>query len=60
MHENSVRKGLIEYACYWNFPSEYDEDNYIILRMMSDLSIQISYEHGHLNGKYIKSKQMEW
>ena len=60
MHENSVRKGLIEYACYWNFPSEYDEDNYIILRMMSDLSIQINYEHGHLNGKYIKSKQLEW
>lgn len=38
-HSAYIRSNLVEYICYWNFPSEYDEDNYIILRMMSDLSI---------------------
>nr|DAK31195.1 MAG TPA: hypothetical protein [Caudoviricetes sp.] len=59
-HSAYIRSNLVEYACYWNFPSEYDEDNYIILRIMSDLSTQITYEHGHLNGERIKRKQLEW
>ena len=59
-HSAYIRSNLVEYACYWNFPSEYDEDNYIILRIMSALSPQITYEHGHLNGERIKRKQMEW
>ncbi|GEM_PF-5262927 len=35
-------------------------DNYLILKINSDLQIEVCYEHGDLYNAYLLAKKMEW
>ncbi|RQP13905.1 MAG: hypothetical protein EAS48_02805 [Chryseobacterium sp.] len=58
--EYHIKKQLIEYAAYWNFPVPGQLDNYLILKINSDLQIEVCYEHGDLYNAYLLAKKMEW
>ncbi|KGT09506.1 hypothetical protein NV63_06665 [Elizabethkingia anophelis] len=59
-HTYNIRKGLIEYATYWNFKSNTEYDDYIILKINKEVRIEITYQHGDLYREYIENKKQEW
>lgn len=59
-HIMNIERQLIEYATFWNFESDSDYDNYIILKMSKDLRRVILYEDGNLYKKYLEKKKNEW
>lgn len=59
-YEYNIRKGLIEYASYWNFKSDSNYDDYIILKISQKVEIEVVYQHGDLYREYVESKKQEW
>ena len=55
-----MKKELIEYTSFWNFKSNSEFDDYIFLKIFKNLEIQIIYEHGELNRKFLEKQKTEW
>ena len=59
-YEYQMKKELIEYTSFWNFKSNSEFDDYIFLKIFKNLEIQIIYEHGELNRKFLEKQKTEW
>ena len=50
----ALEKGHLKIECWWNFSTNTDFDNYIILKISPNEKIHLKYAYTELNRKYIE------
>lgn len=55
----ALEKGHLKIECWWNFETNTEFDNYIILKISKKERIHLKYEYTELNRKYIENLKFQ-